>query len=81
MHFKLNIRRYSPISHFHKIVNIMRLSLVLCMLTIFCASATVSYSQVNEISLHLEDATLEQALRRSSNRVSIRFGIETMRLI
>lgn len=62
MHFKLNIRRYSPISHFHKIVNIMRLSLVLCMLTIFCASATVSYSQVNEISLHLEDATLEQAL-------------------
>ena len=32
------------------------------MLTIFCASATVSYSQVNEISLHLEDATLEQAL-------------------
>ena len=60
MHFKLNIRRYSPISHFHKIVNIMRLSL--CMLTIFCASATVSYSQVNEISLHLEDATLEQAL-------------------
>ena len=40
----------------------MRLSLVLCMLTIFCASATVSYSQVNEISLHLEDATLEQAL-------------------
>ena len=62
MHFKLNIRRYSPISHFHKIVNIVRLSLVLCMLTIFCASATVSYSQVNEISLHLEDATLEQAL-------------------
>lgn len=62
MYFKLNIRRYSPISHFHKIVNIMRLSLVLCMLTIFCASATVSYSQVNEISLHLEDATLEQAL-------------------
>lgn len=40
----------------------MRLSVVLCLLTIFCASANVSYSQVNEISLHLEDGTLEQAL-------------------
>lgn len=40
----------------------MRLSVVLCLLTIFCASATVSYSQTNEISLHMKNGTLEQAL-------------------
>lgn len=40
----------------------MRLSIVLCLLTIFCASATVSYSQTNEISLHMKNGTLEQAL-------------------
>lgn len=62
MYLKLNIRCYSPISHFHKIVNTMRLSLALCVLTIFCVSVTISCSQVNEISLHLEDAMLEQTL-------------------
>lgn len=40
----------------------MRLSVVLCLLTIFCASATVGYSQTNEISLHMKNGTLEQAL-------------------
>lgn len=40
----------------------MRLSVVLCLLTIFCASANVSYSQVAEISLDLSNVTLKQAL-------------------
>lgn len=40
----------------------MRLSVVLCLLTIFCASANVSYSQVAEISLDLNNVTLKQAL-------------------
>lgn len=46
----------------NKIFNIMRLSVVLCLLTIFCASANVSYSQVAEISLDLSNVTLKQAL-------------------
>lgn len=40
----------------------MRLSVVLCLLTIFCASANVGYSQVAEISLDLNNVTLKQAL-------------------
>ncbi len=40
----------------------MRLSVILSLLTIFCASATNGYSQVAEISLNLQNVTLEQAL-------------------
>lgn len=40
----------------------MRLTIVLCLLTIFCASAMNSYSQKAEISLNLQNVTLGQAL-------------------
>ncbi|WP_280745213.1 MULTISPECIES: TonB-dependent receptor [unclassified Parabacteroides] len=40
----------------------MRLTVILSLLTIFCASAVNGYSQKAEISLNLQDVTLEQAL-------------------
>ena len=40
----------------------MRLSVVFCLFTIFCASAKMSYSQVTEISLSLHNVTVGQAL-------------------
>lgn len=53
---------YVPVVYLEKIINIMRLSIVLCMLTIFCASATKGYSQVTEISLNLQNVTMQEAL-------------------
>ncbi|MDL2281856.1 TonB-dependent receptor [Parabacteroides sp. OttesenSCG-928-G06] len=40
----------------------MRLTVILFMITIFCASATSVHSQVSHISLKLENVTLEDAL-------------------
>lgn len=40
----------------------MRLSVVLCMLSLFCASAKTGYSQVAEISLNLHNVTISEAL-------------------
>lgn len=40
----------------------MRLIIILSMITIFCASANIGYSQVNNISLNLKNVTLEEAL-------------------
>jgi len=43
--------------------NKMKLSVLFLMLTMFCASASVkSYSQVTEISIHLENTTVKKAL-------------------
>lgn len=56
-----NSRLYMPNVNL-KIYNIMRLSVVFCLFTIFCASAKMSYSQVAEISLSLYNVTVGQAL-------------------
>lgn len=55
-------RLYMPVVNLKKVINIMKLSVILCMLSIFCASATRSYSQVAEISLNLRNATIQEAL-------------------
>lgn len=62
MNLFFNIRQTIPVCHGNKIFNIMRLSTILCMLTIFCSSAKVSHSQVAEISLNLRNVTIKQAL-------------------
>lgn len=49
-------------SWIRKIFNIMRLAIVLCLLSIFCASAASSYSQNVKISLNLDNVTLGEAL-------------------
>lgn len=40
----------------------MRITIVLCLLTTFCAFSSVSYSQTAEISLDLESVTLREAM-------------------
>lgn len=51
-----------PISLLKKVFNIMKVTVVLCLLTIFCTFASVSYSQTAEISLNLQGVTLQEAL-------------------
>jgi TonB-linked SusC/RagA family outer membrane protein len=51
-----------PVYFLNKILNIMRLTVILSLLTIFCASAVNGYSQEAEISLNLQNVTLQQAL-------------------
>jgi TonB-linked SusC/RagA family outer membrane protein len=51
-----------PVCFLKKILNIMRLTIILSLLTIFCASAVDGYSQKAEISLNLQNVTLRQAL-------------------
>ncbi|CAK7084595.1 MAG: TonB-dependent receptor SusC [Parabacteroides sp.] len=51
-----------PICQFKKVINIMRITIVLCLLTTFCAFSSVSYSQTAEISLDLESVTLREAM-------------------
>lgn len=55
-------RQHVPICFFNKILNIMRLTVILSLLTIFCASAVNGYSQKADISLNLQNVTLGQAL-------------------
>ena len=55
-------RHYMPKVNLQKTYNIMRLSVVLCMLSLFCASAKTGYSQVAEISLNLHNVTISEAL-------------------
>lgn len=62
MNLNSNIRQTLSVCCLSKIFNIMKLSVVLCLLTIFCASAKVAHSQVTKISLQLENVTLKQAL-------------------
>lgn len=57
-----------PKKHSKKTYNIMRLSVVLYMLAIFCSSASVSYSQDTEISLNLRNVTVAQALDEIRNQ-------------
>lgn len=61
---KLSLRQEQIIPIFLplKIINIMRMTVVLCLLTTFCTFASVSYSQITKISLHLQEVTLEEAL-------------------
>ena len=51
-----------PISLLKKVFNIMKVTVVLCLLTTFCTFASVSYSQTAEISLNLQGVTLQEAL-------------------
>lgn len=59
----------------------MRLSVVLCMLSLFCASAKTGYSQVAEISLNLHNVTISEALEEIKHQSEYSFGIRMMRLI
>ena len=51
-----------PICQPKKVFNIMRITVVLCLLTTFCTFASVSYSQNAEISLNLKGVTLQEAI-------------------
>lgn len=53
--------QHVPIVYLKKMINIMRLSILFCLLSIFCASATTIYSQVAEISLNLQNVTMLDA--------------------
>jgi len=44
-----------------KVFNIMRSTIILCLLATFCSFAEVGYSQKTELSLHLEGVTLQEA--------------------
>jgi TonB-linked SusC/RagA family outer membrane protein len=62
MKFKTNKWHYMPEIELKKLMNKMKLSAVLCLLTIFCASASVSYSQEVKITLNLSNVTVREAL-------------------
>ena len=55
-------RRCTPKVNRKRTYNVMRISIVLCMLSLFCASAKTGYSQTTEISLNLRDVTVPEAL-------------------
>ena len=55
-------RRCTPKVNLKRTYNVMRISIVLCMLSLFCASAKTGYSQTTEISLNLRDVTVPEAL-------------------
>jgi len=44
-----------------KVFNIMRSTIILCLLATFCSFAEVGYSQKTELSLHLQEVTLQEA--------------------
>jgi TonB-linked SusC/RagA family outer membrane protein len=44
-----------------KVFNIMRSTIILCLLATFCSFAEVGYSQKTELSLHLQGVTLQEA--------------------
>ncbi len=62
MDLNLNAIQTTHVCCLRKIITVMRLTFILFMITIFCASANNSYSQVNSISLNLENVTLGEAL-------------------
>lgn len=51
-----------PICLPEKIINRMKITIVLCLLTTLCSFASVSYSQKAEISLNLNEVTLQEAI-------------------
>lgn len=55
-------RLYVPKVNLKKTYRIMRLSVVLCMLSLFCAFARTGYSQVAEISLNMRNVTIPEVL-------------------
>ena len=66
-------RHYMPNVNLKKTYNIMRLSVVLCMLSLFCASAKTGYSQVAEISLNLHNVTISEALEEIKHQSEYSF--------
>ena len=50
MKFISHTRHYMPNVNLKKTYNIMRLSVVLCMLSLFCASEIVTLCRFNDIS-------------------------------
>lgn len=81
MKFISHTRHYMPNVNLKKTYNIMRLSVVLCMLSLFCASAKTGYSQVAEISLNLHNVTISEALEEIKQQSEYSFGTRMMRLI
>jgi TonB-linked SusC/RagA family outer membrane protein len=62
MDFNLNTVQTFNVCHLKKITTIMRWTILFFTITIFCASAEIAYSQVNGLSLHLKNVTLQEAL-------------------
>lgn len=62
MDFNSNTIQTSHVCSLKKIIAIMKLTIILFMITLFCASANTGHSQVNNISLNLKNVTLEEAL-------------------
>lgn len=58
MNYIFNSGQTMPFCKLNKIFTIMKLSVLFCLLSVFCASASVSYSQVTKISLKMNDVTL-----------------------
>ena len=54
--------QFLPGVNLKKVINRMRLSVILAIVSICCASASVSYSQTTEITLHLQNATIKEIL-------------------
>ena len=73
MKFISHTRHYMPNVILKKTYNIMRLSVVLCMLSLFCASAKTGYSQVAEISLNLHNVTISEALEEIKHQSEYSF--------
>ncbi len=73
MKFISHTRHYMPNVNLKKTYNIMRLSVVLCMLSLFCASAKTGYSQVAEISLNLHNVTISEALEEIKHQSEYSF--------
>lgn len=66
-------RLYMPQVNLKKIYNIMRITVVLCMFSIFCTSAKTVYSQVAEISLNLHNVSVAQALNEIKQQSEFSF--------
>ena len=73
MKFISHTRHYMPNVNLKKTYNIMRLSVVLCILSLFCASAKTGYSQVAEISLNLHNVTISEALEEIKHQSEYSF--------
>ena len=73
MKFISHTRHYMPNVNLKKTYNIMRLSVVLCMLSLFCASAKTGYSQVAEISLNLHNVTISEALEEIKHQSEYKY--------
>jgi len=80
MDLNLNTIQTFHVCYLKKIIAIMRLTVILFMVSIFCLSAETGRSQVNTISLNLENVTLEQALEEIKGEYSLWYRNEEINL-